>query len=692
MSHNGHAGIAYENQARAVLLQGNIATCSHIAFLWHHQIAPFLPVTEGVFGGMFGGLIDTYGAAQAQIPDFNDNTVWSSKYAFRVAHRRAEDRADSSPMVARRFHCWGVLEAFNLVNYSHLYSFWDSLWGRNTKVAGSNGAGMGTVSWEFSFGNLCIKNMAGGIIDQGNMWNYNAFPHSIKTVNVDKPISYGMLNGFGTTGPPSAHPAYGMMGPWSSATNYPVLMRPEVIYDITDFPLPYPLEGYGGFGATDAPGMAGTPKPYFWLDPASKTTLSGTDGMNTIAVSGAIVDRVGVRRFEDWQSPESQLQNMHMDTFPGNYHSTPQRLVERNGCFIQAGTWYMRMWFISYDRLDGSYFIPHIDITLTNFDPAFLAANTVDPMATMPNLPLKPEALRVEDIDLTVERVAPRIVTGPALDISENEPLNFLLQANSGIVSWSVTGVDGAKFAVRAGRYLQLVGGGGFDFENPQDAGANNVYNINLVATEPLGGLSTSSAFTITVIDKNEVGVPFWTDPFTRGTPTALKDLADGNPYWVKSPTSPASILTDGSGSFQVDDAVPTYYIGAPLSSGNLYEFSTMINHDGGYFEIQFGLDSIGGVSIEVFNVQNTWYVRTLDGTSQAPITTLLTASETYNYAQVMRMTYDKSSGAVTLYKQGVSIGSGTAPSGLNVRGPYVRSKACNVGLRAYKGFTAKVT
>lgn len=559
-------------------------------------------------------------------------------------------------------------------------------------------------SQEFSFGNLCIKNMAGGIIDDGVMWNYHGYPINIKCVNVDTSISYGTLAAPSPGARPDAHPAYGVMGPWSSADTYPVKVRPEILYTTSDFPVPFPLTGFGGFGATDAPGMSGTAKPYFWLDTTkSKLTLDGsTQTKNTIAIEGAIVDRVGVRRFEDWQSPESGLTNLHHVVAPGNYHSTPQRLVERNGCYtVDAGTtWNMRMWFVSYERMDGSYFLPHVDISLINFPPSFLSKHNIgDPMSTRPVLPLQPEGLRAEDIDLTTT-VAPTIVSRASLDISENEPLQFFLQSSVGLVLWSLSGADSAQFTVGGGRFLEKKGGGGFDYEMPTDVGGDNTYNVNLIATEPLTSKSTTMAFVLRVIDKIEMGVQTWTDDFMRpaagGGGTAagtMMDLADGNPYWLKSSTSAASIYTDGSGSFSVSEAVPSLYVGAPLATGNLYEFSTTCNRDGGYFQVYLGLDSASLISVELYVDQNTWKVRTIDasGTGTPVETVILSAPPNSVFQnQVLRMTYDKSSGTVTLYRDGTTLGTGSAPTGLNVRGPYIRTKPTSVDLRAFKGFTAR--
>ena len=737
LSHNGHQGVAYENQGRAVLLQNNIATCCNIAFLWHHQIAPFLPVTAGVvppntqifandgqslrlvnpiiqggneantllgstsqltswrgiFGGMFGGTLNTYGCAQAQIPDFIDNQAFTVASGFRVAHRRSEDRGDITPMIARRFHVWGATVAFELINYSHLYAFYDSLWGRNSKSDSAAGAQIGTVSWEFSFGNLCLKNLHVGLnINNGNLWNYNAFPIHIKTINVDQGVAYGTIV---QSGRPDQNIAYGLMGPWSAADAYPVLVRPEILYTEADFPLPYPLQGVGGgLGATDVPEMAGTPKPYFWLDPArSDTLMDNADGLYAITLAGYVVDHCGARVFGDHQSPESFPNNLGASHSPANYHIGPRDLIERNGCYTTDGgnSWSMALWFVSYERMDGSYFIFNVPITLTNFPAEFLAANQVAGAgATKPQLPLQPEATRVDDIVRAVDCVPPLIRTSDTLSFAENAPLNLFLQSNIGATVWTVGGPDGALFGLNKRRYLQLAlpadGTGSFDFEMPKDADKDNVYEVLISASETLCGVSSSMTLRISVVDKLETPQQTWTDPMTR-----VNELTEMNPYWSQKNTAPQPGLmyTDQFGQLSGDDMYACFYTGAPLLSGaSAYEVSSVSVRDGGLGSTYFGFLMSDGALLEMYSSGSSATVRYVTAASNSDV---VQTGVYIGNGHRWKLHLVPATGTITLYQDSTSIGSGTLPAegSSQISLPMLRSDPQYGSLRVLRTFTA---
>ncbi len=68
-------------------------------------------------------------------------------------------------------------------------------------------------------------------------------------------------------------------------------------------------------------------------------------------------------------------------------------------------------------------------------------------------------------------------------------------------VTWSLTGDDAEDFSVNTDGVLTFQMAP--DFENPADAGENNVYNVTVTATDS-GGLSDSITVTITVTNVNE--------------------------------------------------------------------------------------------------------------------------------------------------------------------------------------------
>jgi uncharacterized delta-60 repeat protein len=113
-----------------------------------------------------------------------------------------------------------------------------------------------------------------------------------------------------------------------------------------------------------------------------------------------------------------------------------------------------------------------------------------------------------------VPNAAPVVSSGGALSVAENFTgvmyTATRTDANAGdTVAWSLGGADAARFALNA-----TTGALSFNsapnFEAPVDAGANNVYDVTLTATDG-GGLSGSKALAITVVNANdgpEVNVP----------------------------------------------------------------------------------------------------------------------------------------------------------------------------------------
>lgn len=407
-NHNGHIGAAFENQARGIIQQGNVAVSSHHGWTFHQQATNTLarvadkfslrfkdPLTEGgkhgILSGGYGDDNDTYGIEQEQIHDFNDNTCFNVGTGFFVAHRQYTDRGDQSVMFAKRFHCIGTNTPLMLQNYTFYYSFYDSYW---------RGPGNGTAAWigGNTFGmmwvNLRLENYSRGFQDNGLGYNYNGFWIDLAFTNVPTPFDNSKTYRTSETDVPADHYFWNVMGPWTitdpNSPNPGFTAIPRVWSSISSasLPTPYP-SAPRGLGGVKPPGAA---TPSFTLSPTSDTT-TGPTGHNTISLSGTIVDHVGVRKWPDGFVTYAQLENYGPLGPHKNHHTTGIEMVETNGCFNDNGTWKCRLWFNLDERRDGNYLQFPIDITLTGFDPAFLAANTVDPDATRPILPLALESI-----------------------------------------------------------------------------------------------------------------------------------------------------------------------------------------------------------------------------------------------------------------------------------------------------------
>jgi hypothetical protein len=411
-NHNGHIGAAYENQARGIIQQGNVATSSHHGWTFHQQATNTLPRVpdkfslrfkdplteggkEGIIDGGYGQDNDTYGIEQDQIHDFNDNVCFNVGTGFFVAHRQFTDRTDQSVMFAKRCHCIGTTTPLNLHNYTFYYSFYDSYW---------RGPGTGTAAWlgGNTFGmmwvNMQLENFTRGFQDNGLGYNYNGFWIDIAFTNVTTPFDNTKTYRTGSTDVPEEHYFWNVMGPWTITNandpNPGFTTKPRIWSSIpsANLPVPYPSAPRGLGGVKPA----GAATPSFTLSPSSDTT-TGPTGHNTLSLSGTIVDHVGVRKWPDGYVTFAQLENYGPLGSHKNQHTTGTEMVEMNGCFNDNGTWKCRLWFNLDERRDGNYLQFPIDITLTGFDPAFLAAHTVDPDATKPALPLALESIAEPD-------------------------------------------------------------------------------------------------------------------------------------------------------------------------------------------------------------------------------------------------------------------------------------------------------
>ncbi|MFL6673511.1 MAG: type I secretion C-terminal target domain-containing protein, partial [Massilia sp.] len=115
-------------------------------------------------------------------------------------------------------------------------------------------------------------------------------------------------------------------------------------------------------------------------------------------------------------------------------------------------------------------------------------------------------AVTVTDV---VENAAPVITSGSAFSVAENTTsvaTATATDAEGQAMTWSIVpGVDAARFAIDA-----TTGALSFvtapDFENPLDAGANNVYNLTLQVSD--GSLTSTKAIAVTVTDVFENTAP----------------------------------------------------------------------------------------------------------------------------------------------------------------------------------------
>jgi hypothetical protein len=453
--HDGHMGAAYECQARQILQWGNIASSSAVGWLFQPQhdgnttrrsvdgqsLRYRDPVAQGgeeqnSYVNSWPEIKDSYFPDQPQIPPFLDNTAYACGSGFQVIHRHKNDRYDPTPLIMRRFHCVNVGSAINITNYTYGYSFYDSLWVGYSGTG--NAVNLGAVTHEFNFANILFRNWAYAVKENGVGINYNGFAIDCLLENVGDFSDHFDVT---MSSDPALSKFKDIMGPWTNikqtgSSSWTVRARTYTILNSkTALPQPYPLAILWSGTAWGVKGSvpvlpASTPvvlpgtEP-IWVPNTNNDLTKPATGRGGISIFGVIRDCVGDRKYPDWQSSESFTQQL---TFKGPrraHYMTGVQLVERNGCFLDGTQWKSPLWFCDHDRFTGEHFVFRVDALLgSDYDPAFLEANVVDPLATKPQLPLLPERLRedapepepgTESVHLDITKSA-----GVALSIAVN--------------------------------------------------------------------------------------------------------------------------------------------------------------------------------------------------------------------------------------------------------------------------------
>lgn len=676
-NHNGHAGIAFENQSRAILQQKNIASSSNVGWMYLQQNVNMLkripdgqsmrlldPITQGagdvVLNKVDGYLYDndSYGIEQAQIPDFDDNITYGCHWGFAVSHRQYTDRSDPTPMLSRRFHNINTNVPFRLTNYTNTYAFYDYVW-IGTGAAATMAAYLGPVSWQFMFVNGYIKDFPVAWSDEGNALNYDGFWIDNIYVNVPKIFNGWKLS---TTryDTAEAHPAFGVMGPWADIDNttpangFTATLRQLIDIDsATQLPQPYPIAPFGYGGVEPAPG---TPKPYFWLDPASPTTVAYGPNPVTLPFKGAIVDSVGVRRLGDNQNAETDLTVIGVKEGRGYGlppHITPTQLLLRNGCWLDGATWKTPLWMVSYERLKGTYFPFRIDVALTGFPNDLLVANTIDPAQSRPVLPLVPEYVQPREIAAIV---APPVITSSAAILQvETLKLRHVLRCNEGQARWTIVGgADAARFTlskVAGVTSLLFVGDVAPDFEAPTDVGADNVYQLTVRATAPRG-VFTEQAITVTVQNKDDAIVAAYAPTLNYGSGNYPFDLAN-DPAWFPLAGPAGSLRATAANSLRTNFTTgPVVLMGPDTGAANHYfEARTQVYQANTHLAVRLtDADNYIGLAVGP-STKTTVYTR-IAGVEK----TVATLTFSVSGGQLVRI--EIVGNVVNVYRAGVLVGS----------------------------------
>lgn len=113
-----------------------------------------------------------------------------------------------------------------------------------------------------------------------------------------------------------------------------------------------------------------------------------------------------------------------------------------------------------------------------------------------------------DTVTKVIDATAPTITSATTANNAENSVLAHALTANE-TVTWALNGgADTARFEI-SGSTLRWLSNGTKDYETPNDAGTNNVYNVTVRATDTAGN-TTDQNIAITVTDVAEGSANKW--------------------------------------------------------------------------------------------------------------------------------------------------------------------------------------
>ena len=178
-------------------------------------------------------------------------------------------------------------------------------------------------------------------------------------------------------------------------------------------------------------------------------------------------------------------------------------------------------------------------------------------------------------------RSAPVITSGPSASVSENQTSAYLARAtdaDGNAITFSISGTDAALFTINASTGVVTFRNAP-DFENPADAGGDNVYNFTVTASD--GRFSTDQAVAVTVTNAND-NSPVFTSGATVNVAenqtaayTATTTDADGNIILYSISGVDAALFNiDAATGVVTFRNAPDYENPADAGGDNVYNFT----------------------------------------------------------------------------------------------------------------------
>jgi len=173
-----------------------------------------------------------------------------------------------------------------------------------------------------------------------------------------------------------------------------------------------------------------------------------------------------------------------------------------------------------------------------------------------------------------LDATAPVITGSGSVSINEGTTAVATYTADES-VSWSVTGSDSSLFQISAGGELSFISAPAFG--TPQDSGSNNIYDVNVVATDLSTNANSSQlSVAVTVLDN---AAPIITGDATPTHPegaTVVGTYTANEPVtWSLSGVDSSFFSIDSSGSLSFNSA-PSYSSPQDSGSNNIYDVNVI--------------------------------------------------------------------------------------------------------------------
>ena len=677
-NHNGSSGVGFQNQARQIMMRGCVAVSCNIGFDWLQQstttdmtmrspedtaMRMFDPITQGLSAtqgkaNYMPEMISRYGNKQTQIPDFHDCKAIDVRWGFMVANRDNMDNEDVMPMVSKHFVVYASEIAYNIIQYSFNYFFYDYFFKGPGVNSGNSAKFFGTKTFNFNFTSGVVMDFTRIVED----YSFNYYGFFVDIVGNFTSVSKQIEQTITFTDDINKHPNVNTMGPWVVTSTNPlkaIVRSYNILHYPGDFPQALPIQPIGP-GAFEP--LPGTTRPYFYPDPGNSGTIT-PNGLGTIHFRGYIVDGYGSRKWPDYQRflDTTVVTGAYDDGGRFNANANGIDLVRRNGCYQRNGSWYLTLWFVDADRATGEHIVFGLEFPIgSGFDATYLAAHRVaDANATKPVMPLLPEARRVDDAPTV--RTSPNVFTFTA----QSEVARNAAVTSNEITVTRLTPGQSVAVSISGGLYSKNGGA----FTNAADTAKKGDSFAVQVQTGSRGGLSHEATLTIgdksatfaAVTENVSATGAIFTDFFDRSGDENLSassnwELVSGNASQAFI-TASDQTLNAGTGSGQ------TVAVRYATDFGSLNQYaecnpSSNSGFSNCYVCVNF-TDASNWIGMRVGASSVLLYKMVSGNLTQIGTWNLSNPQAASRY----RVQYDAATGAFSVYQNGVVCGQGTITS-----------------------------